>query len=451
MRPASAVPIFAAVSGPFAYENRRLTVRGLPVADLAAEHGTPVYVYDRFDVRSRIEAVREAFADHPTRICYSVKANSNLSLLAWLAELGVGFDVVSSGELARTSAVGIAPEEVVFAGVGKRPDELDDAVRTGLWMVNLESAEELDAIAEAARRVGREGVAVSLRVNPDVDARTHRHITTGRGVDKFGIALSEIDVLLDRTGAMPEVELVGLHMHLGSQITDPAPYARGIAVLLDCARRAREKGRGIRWINAGGGFGISYDGRPVPGPEAYAEAILPAVRAFGAGLVLELGRSLVGPSGCLVTEVLYRKTRGGRSLVVVDAGMTDLLRPALYEAEHRIVPTDEADPATVRTTDVAGPICESTDFLGRGRDLPPLERGDLLAVLDAGAYGMTMASHYNTHPRPAEVWVDDSGRVETIRRRETVEDLLAIEREAPGLALRGPSDPAPGTPPHSVA
>lgn len=430
LRAGAAPPIFAAVSPPFDYENGVLAAAGVPLADLAAEHGTPLYVYHRPEIQSRMRAVREAFAAHPTRICYSVKANSNLALLRWLAGLGVGFDVVSTGELARTAAVGVPPEDVVFAGVGKRPDELDDAVRAGVWMVNLESAEELDAIAEAARRVGRDDVAVSLRLNPDIDARTHRHITTGRSVDKFGIALSELDEMLVRAREMPEVELVGLHMHLGSQITDPGPYARGIETLLECERNARERGHHIQWINAGGGFGIAYDEAPVPEPSAYAEAILPGVRELGAELLLELGRFLVGSAGCLVTEVLYRKTRGGRSLAVVDAGMTDLLRPALYEAYHRIVPVAERDPATDRPTDVAGPICESTDFLGRDRELPPLARGDLLAVLDTGAYGMTMASHYNTHPRPAEVWVDASGRVETIRRRERVDDLLAIEREA---------------------
>jgi len=422
--------ILAGVKGPFDYERGGLAAGGVDLADLADEHGTPLYVYHLPAIEKRVREVREAFAAHPTRICYSVKANSNLSLLGWLAELGLGFDVVSAGELGRTAEVGIPPGDVVFAGVGKRSDELDAAVRAGLWMVNLESVEELDAIAAAARCADRRGVPVSLRVNPDVDAGTHRHITTGRSVDKFGIALSELDELLGRIGGVPEVELVALHMHIGSQITDPAPYGKAIDVLIDGAHRAREAGHDLRWLNAGGGFGISYAGEAVPRAADYAAAILPAVREFGTELLLELGRFLVGPAGCLVTEVLYRKTRAGRSLVIVDAGMTDLLRPALYEADHRIVPLAEPDPNGVRPTDVAGPICESTDFLGRGRDLPPLERGDRLAILDTGAYGMAMASHYNTHPRAAEVWIDESGGVETIRRRETVDDLVAVEREA---------------------
>jgi diaminopimelate decarboxylase len=420
------------MAAPFSYDGGRLSASGVALADLAAEFGTPLYVYDLAAVAARIAAVREAFASHPTRLCYSVKANSNLRLLAWLAGRGLGFDVVSGGELARTEAVGIPPRDVVFAGVGKTPEELAAAVRAGLWMVNVESVEEVEALERMAREMGREGVAVSLRLNPDVDARTHRHITTGRGVDKFGIALAEYDVILDRLTGRGELALVGLHMHIGSQITEAAPYAQATEVLVDAARRARERGHGIRWVNAGGGFGIAYGARAVPSPADYAAAILPAVGGLEAELVLELGRYLVGPAGCLLTRLLYRKERGGRALAIVDAGMTDLLRPALYEAEHRIVPLEEPDLDRVRPTDVAGPICESSDFLGRERPLPPLEPGALLAILDAGAYGMAMASHYNSHPRPAEVWITEGGSVELIRRRETIDDLLAVEREALG-------------------
>jgi diaminopimelate decarboxylase len=420
------------VAPPFSYDGGRLSASGVALADLAAEFGTPLYVYALATVTARIAAVREAFASHPTRLCYSVKANSNLRLLEWLAGRGLGFDVVSGGELARTQAVGIPPRDVVFAGVGKTPAELATAVRAGLWMINAESVEEVEALERIARGMGREGVAVSLRLNPDVDARTHRHITTGRGVDKFGIALSEYDLILDRLTGRGELALVGLHMHIGSQITEAAPYAQAMEVLVEAARRARERGHGIRWVNAGGGFGIAYGTRPVPSPVDYAAAILPAVGGLDAELLLELGRYLIGPAGCLLTRLLYRKVRGGRALAIVDAGMTDLLRPALYEAEHRIVPLEEPDPGRFQPTDVAGPICESSDFLGRERPLPPLDSGALLAILDAGAYGMTMASHYNSHPRPAEVWITESGAVELIRRRETIDDLLAVEREALG-------------------
>ena len=415
---------------PFQYEDGELRAGGVSLARLAAEHGTPLYVYHRPTIAARLDAVRQAFRDHPTRVCYSVKANSNLRLLKWLAGLGVGFDVVSAGEIARTAACGIAPDRVVFAGVGKTRAELEAGVAAGLWMINVESVDEARVLAEIAGRRGGSRVPISLRVNPDVDAGTHRHITTGTSADKFGISPSEYRSLLPWVAAAPALELVGLHMHLGSQITDPEPYGRGIDVLIACGSEARAVGLDPRWINAGGGFGIAYDGGEVPAPAAYAAALIPAAREFGAELLLELGRYLVSESGCLLTEVQYRKTRGGRELVIADAGMTDLLRPALYEAFHRIWPVSEPDPADARPTDVAGPICESTDFLGRARSLPPLERGDLLAVLDSGAYGMSMASQYNTHPRPAEVWIDEGGRVERIRRRETAADLLAVEREA---------------------
>lgn len=422
-------PSLGPVEPPFQYQDGTLAAGGVPLARLAAEHGTPLYVYHRPTIEARLEAVRRAFRDHPTRVCYSVKANSNLRLLKWLSDQGVGFDVVSAGEIARTAAVGVPSDRVVFAGVGKTRAELAAGVDAGLWMINVESVDEARALAEvAAGRASR--VPISLRLNPDVDAGTHPHITTGRSVDKFGISPDEYRELLPWLAAGPPLELVGLHMHIGSQITDPEPYGRGIAVLLECARGARAAGLAPRWINAGGGFGIAYDGGAAPGPEAYAAALIPPVREFGAELLLELGRYLVGPAGCLLTEVLYRKSRGGRELAIVDAGMTDLLRPALYDALHRIVPVREAGGDLARPTDIAGPICESTDFLGRGRSLPPLAPGDLLAVLDAGAYGMSMASHYNSHPRAAEVWIDEHGAVETIRRRETLDDLLAVERES---------------------
>lgn len=415
---------------PFRYEDGELRAGGVSLAALAAEHGTPLYVYHRPTIARRLESVRQAFRSHPTQICYSVKANSNLRLLKWLADQGVGFDVVSAGEIARTACVGVPADRVVFAGAGKTRSELEAGVRAGLWMINVESVDEAEALSDVARRLRRTPVPISVRVNPDVDAGTHRHITTGTSADKFGVSPAEYRELLPRLADDGALALVGLHMHLGSQILDPAPYGRGIEILLECGGWARAAGFDPRWLNAGGGFGIAYDERGAPGAEAYAAALIPPARAFGAELLLELGRFLVGTAGCLVTEVQYRKLRSGRDLVIVDAGMTDLLRPALYEAWHEIVPLVEARAGTTRPTDVAGPICESTDFLGRERALPPLAPGDGLAILDAGAYGMSMASQYNTHARAAEVWIDERGAVEVIRRRETVEDLLALEREA---------------------
>lgn len=431
LRPGPGPGIFRPVSDAFDYRDGALAAGGVSLEALAAAHGTPLYVYHRPTIAGRIDAVRSAFADHPTHLCYSVKANSNLRLLKWLAGLGVGFDVVSAGELARTRAAGADPARVVFAGVGKTPEELAAGVAAGLWMINVESVEETRALAEMARAAGRRAVPVSVRLNPDVDARTHRHITTGRRTDKFGVGMAEYRELLGWLAERPELELVGLHMHLGSQITDAGPYAAGIEVLAGRFAEARAAGHAPRFLNAGGGFGISYDGAAVPAAAEYAAALVPTARALGVELLLELGRYLVGPAGCLVTRVLYRKDRPDAArLVIVDAGMTDLLRPALYAAEHRILPVRADGSGAAASTDVAGPICESTDFLGRGRSLPPLEQGALLAVMDAGAYGMTMASHYNTHPRAAEVWVTERGTVEVVRRRETVADLLAVEMEA---------------------
>ena len=340
---------------PFQYQGGELQAGGVPLARLAAEHGTPLYVYHRPTIEARLDAVRRAFREHPTQICYSVKANSNLRLLKWLAGLGVGFDVVSAGEIARTAACGVDADRVVFAGVGKTQAELEAGVEAGLWMINVESVDEARTLAEIAALRGGMKVPISLRINPDVDAGTHRHITTGTSADKFGISPAEYRSLLPWLAAVPGLDLVGLHMHLGSQIIDPDPYRRGIAVLLECGAQARAAGLDPRWLNAGGGFGIAYDGGEAPDPAAYAAVLVPAAREFGAELLLELGRYLVGPAGCLLTEVQYRKTRAGRELVIVDAGMTDLLRPAPYDAFHRIVPLRACDPGRDRPTDVAGP------------------------------------------------------------------------------------------------
>ena len=417
------------MSTPFDYADGQLGVGGVSLADVASEFGTPLYVYHRPTIGARLAAVREAFGGHPTRVCYSVKANSNLRLLKWLNSQGVGFDVVSAGELARAVIADVAAERVVFAGVGKTNAELQQAVASKLWMITLESVEEAKAVTRLADAMGRSAVPVALRINPDVDALTHPHITTGRGMDKFGLIPAEFADALHWVVERSEVELVGLHMHLGSQITDMRPYKQGLEEVVRCARQAQEVGAPLKWINAGGGFGISYDGESVPAAADFAAAIVPMIRATGVELVLELGRFLVGPAGCLLTKVLYNKPRPDRRLAIVDGGMTTLLRPALYGAEHRVWPVEENDGA-LEPTDVGGPICESTDYLARRRQLPRLEAGALLAVLDAGAYGMSMVSHYNSHPGPAEVWITEDGEVELIRRRETIEDLLAIEMEA---------------------
>jgi diaminopimelate decarboxylase len=414
---------------PFDYADGQLGVDGVSLADLASEFGTPLYVYHRPTIEARLAAVREAFDDYPTRVCYSVKANSNLRLIKWLNAQEVGFDVVSAGELTRAVIAGVSAKQVVFAGVGKTEAELQQAVASKLWMITLESVEEAVAVTRLAGAMGCSAVPVALRINPDVDALTHPHITTGRGMDKFGLIPAEFEDALTWVLERPEVELVGLHMHLGSQITDMRPYEQGLTEVVRCANRAQAAGAPLKWINAGGGFGISYDGESVPAVAEFAAAIVPAIRSTGVELVLELGRFLVGPAGCLLTTVLYNKPRPDRQLAIVDGGMTTLLRPALYGAQHRVLPVEEHNGA-LEPTDVAGPICESTDYLARRHPLPRLESGATLAILDAGAYGMSMVSHYNSHPGPAEVWITEDGVVERIRRRETIEDLLAIDMEA---------------------
>ncbi len=414
---------------PFAYADGQLGVDGVPLADLASRFGTPLYVYHRPTIDARLAAVREAFDGYPTQVCYSVKANSNLRLIKWLNTREVGFDVVSGGELSRAVIAGVPAKRVVFAGVGKTEAELQQALASKLWMITLESVEEAEAVTRLAEAMGRSAVPVALRINPDVDALTHPHITTGRGMDKFGLIPAEFEDALTWVLERPEVELVGLHMHLGSQITDMRPYEQGLEEVVRCANQAQEAGAPLKWINAGGGFGISYAGESVPAVADFAAAIVPMIRPTGAELVLELGRFLVGPAGCMVTTVLYNKPRPDRQLAIVDGGMTTLLRPALYGARHRVWPVEE-DGGALEPTDVAGPICESTDYLARRCPLPPLESGATLAILDAGAYGMSMVSHYNSHPGPAEVWITEDGVIEQIRRRETIEDLLAVDLEA---------------------
>ncbi len=417
------------MSDPFTCIKGLLCAGDVPLDRLADEFGTPLYVYDQAVIRSRIEAVKSAFESIEMQLCYSVKANSNLRLLLYLHGLDVGFDIVSGGELHRLAVTGISSDRTVFAGAGKRQDELEMAIRAGVWLITLESRGEIDLLAEVMRGSGTGTIDVALRLNVDVDAGTHRHITTARQRDKFGISLAELPGILHRLQEIPAIRPVALHMHLGSQITTTTPYRRGMDRLVTAAEEFESAGYPIRWLNAGGGFGISHQGETVPRFDEYAEVLIPPVASTGRGLILELGRSLTGPAGCLVTEVLYRKRQGDRDLLIVDAAMNDFQRPALYDAHHRILPLDQRPDGTTLLFDVAGPICESSDIFGEGRALPDTEPGMRLAIMDAGAYGMSMSGNYNSRCRPAEVWVTESGRVELIRRRETVDDLITVERE----------------------
>jgi diaminopimelate decarboxylase len=409
---------------PFAYRDGVLQVGGLPLDQVVAEVGTPAYVYDLDAVTAAYRRVAAAFEPIGGEAMYAVKANSNLALLAALAREGAGFDVVSGGELTRVLRAGGDPARTVFAGVGKTDAELALAVEHGV-LVHVESAEELESLQAIASRLRRRG-RFAIRVNPDVEVDTHAYIQTGHDEAKFGVPIEIADELFARAGGgFPDLDPVGVHVHVGSQLPDPDGMAAGAKIGLEVIESARAAGVGLDWLDVGGGLPIDYSGRPALGPEPFAEALAPLVAGRGIRLGVEPGRYLVGRAGALVARVLYRKHRSAGRMLVVDTGMHQLMRPALYQAVHRIVPVREAGASM--PTEVVGPICESTDVLAAAAGLPDLEPGELVAILDAGAYGMTMASNYNTQPRPPEVVV--SGGVATLaRRRETWDDLLGFER-----------------------
>jgi len=392
--------------------------------DAAREHGTPLYVYSRAGIEESFRAYERAFAPVRPRICYAVKANGNGALLRLLASLGAGADIVSGGELLAALRAGFPAEGIVFAGVGKTDAEIALGLEHGIGEWNAESEDEIARIGAAAAARGTRA-RVSLRVNPDIDPRSHPYISTGLREAKFGVGIGLAPGILRRARERAGVEVVGVQCHIGSQITDLEPLAAAARALADLSLRLLDEGFPLRTIDLGGGLGVSYDGRGTPDASGLASAILPAVERLPLELVLEPGRSLVARSGVLLTRVLYVKGGHGKNFVVVDAGMNDLLRPALYDAYHRVEPVvPRGRPAEL--VDVVGPVCETSDFLARRRELERPEPGDLLAVRDAGAYGFAMSSNYNMRPRAAEVLVED-GRVRLIRRRETFEDLVRTE------------------------
>jgi len=407
-----------------------LTVEGVRLARIADEVGTPAYVYSTASIRAQYRALDAALAPVPHRLCYSVKANGSLAILGLLRSLGAGVDIVSSGELTRALTAGFAGPDVVFSGVGKTADEMEAALRAGVGMLNVESEEELDALAAVARRVGMTA-PIAIRVNPDVLVDVHPYTATGDKGKKFGVAWDEAPEVARRAAATPGIALVGMAMHIGSGITQVEPFVEAVVKVLEIVAALREAGvTTLRNLDLGGGLGIRYQAsdRPIE-VERYAEAILPHVAASRLTLVLEPGRFIVGNAGLLLTRVLYRKKSGGRMIAVVDAGMTDLIRPSHYQAYHGIDLVGE-DGRPTQAYDVVGPICESGDFFALDRELPELAQGDLLAVRGAGAYGFVMTSTYNARPRPAEVLVD-GGRYAVIRAREKVEDLMRGETLVP--------------------
>jgi diaminopimelate decarboxylase len=422
---------------PFQYRDRQLYCEDVPVAELAARFGTPLYVYSQSAILETLKSLRSAFADVDPLVCYSVKANSNLGILKVMAEHGSGFDVVSGGELHRVKLAGGDPERTVFAGVGKTDDEIVAGLEAGVLMFNVESEGELEAITRVAAAMNRVA-PIALRVNPDVDPRTHRYISTGKKESKFGMDIERSLRVAEAALAMSSVRMIGMHMHIGSQITTTEPYAGAVAKGVEVIGQLRRMGHPIGWYNMGGGFGIAYKKSEARSIAEFAAAIVPGVKAAGCRLAIEPGRVIAGNAGILVSRVLYTKQSGDKRFLIQDAAMNDLIRPALYESFHRIwpvvaapglpAPPDDFEAAIPGTEpwDVVGPVCESGDFLAKDRSLPQLDRGDLIAIFSAGAYGMVMASNYNTRPRAAEVLVA-LRQSRLVRRRETYEDLVSQE------------------------
>jgi diaminopimelate decarboxylase len=412
------------VSGIERLPDGALAMDGVPLEAVASEHGTPLYVYCRATIEAAFSAYAQAFSPVPHRICYAVKANGNGAILRLLAGLGAGADIVSGGELRAAVRAGFSPSRIVFAGVGKTDEEIALGLDQGIGEWNAESEDEIWRLSAAAAARGRTA-RVSLRVNPDIDARSHPYISTGLREAKFGVDIALAAGILRRAREMEALQVVGLQCHIGSQITEIEPLAAAARALADLSRRLLDEGFPLETIDLGGGLGVSYDGRGVPDPRALAAAVLPAVERLPLTLVVEPGRSLVASAGVLLTRVLYLKDGGARRFVIVDAGMNDLLRPALYDAHHRVEPVISRGRGA-ELVDVVGPVCETSDFLARRRELPRTAPGELLAVMDAGAYGFAMSSRYNMRPRAAEVLVED-GRARLVRRRETFEDLVATE------------------------
>ncbi|HMA42673.1 MAG TPA: diaminopimelate decarboxylase, partial [Gemmatimonadales bacterium] len=400
---------------------------------IAVRVGTPAYIYGANLIRAQFHALDDALQGIPHRICYSVKANGNLAVLRVLQQLGAGADIVSVGELRRAHAAGFASDHIVFSGVGKTAVELEEAIRSRIGFLNIESTNELDALIAAARRTGLR-CRVGIRVNPDVAARTHPYTKTGEKTAKFGVPFDDVVNVARCVAAEPQLELRGLAMHLGSQLTDVEPYHRGTVKLLELVAAIRASGiTTLEALDVGGGLGVRYFDERAPSPRAFADAVVPPIRAAGLMLLCEPGRYIVANAGLLLTRVLYHKHSGGKEYVIVDAGMTDFVRPSHYHAHHDIVPLkDGAGPE--RVVNVVGPICESGDFLALDRKLPAVEPGALLAMLGTGAYGFVMSSTYNQRPRPPEVMVEGD-KYFVARPRETLDDLMRGEVPEPPVWL----------------
>ena len=427
------IPCGTLVLKPFQATHTGLVCDGVSVAAIAAETGTPLYIYSAQAIRDAYGTLDAAFAAIPHAIHYALKANSTLAIARLLRELGSRVDANSGGEIRVAQRAGFQPSDIVFTGVGKTREELEYAIALGVFAINAESAGEIDRIAAIARGIGKEA-RVALRVNPDIDAKSHPNISTGLKTNKFGVPLEDARSIYDARRGLGGVRLAGIHVHIGSQITTVEPLRRAAEALTRIARELRGEGLELEHLDLGGGLGIAYEGRPIVTPREYADTVLPILQTAGLPVVLEPGRFIVGHSGALVARVVDTKCYSGdpstslgtgRRFAVLDAGMTELMRPALYGSFHNIVPVAPHAGAE-QPLDVVGPICESSDVFARERMMPRLEEGDLVAILDVGAYGAVMANNYNRRMLAPEVMVDNGGwRV--IRRRQTLDDVLALE------------------------
>ncbi|GIK52804.1 MAG: diaminopimelate decarboxylase [Planctomycetota bacterium] len=420
----------------FTYKNGQLYCENVPVKALADKLGTPLYVYSQSHFTGQVEAIKQAFAEVDPLICYSVKANACLGLLRAMARVGCGFDAVSKGEIYRALRAGADPRMIVFAGVGKRDDEIDYALEKGILMFNVESESELTAISRVAARRGVEA-GIALRLNPDVDPKTHKHISTGKRESKFGIDIERAKASLKRIRELKNLRLKGVHLHIGSQITENDRHAEAIAKVVPFIKEVKAADFPLEYINVGGGYGISYRGSEGLNITDFAAKMLPHIKETGLKMACEPGRYVSGNGGILLTRVIFDKPSGDKNFLIVDAAMNDLIRPAIYDAYHKIWPVQsefapDAEIAgdAARVYDVVGPVCESTDVFAKARRLPATNEGELLAIFSAGAYGMAMSSTYNQRPRAAEVIVQGD-KFWVARERESIEDLIRGERLTP--------------------
>jgi diaminopimelate decarboxylase len=408
----------------FQYKNGHLHCEGIPIEEIAGKVGTPVYVYSYQTLVRHFTVFDEAFKGMPHLVCYSAKANSNLALLRLFINLGGGVDVVSGGELYRAVKGGADPRKIVFSGVGKREDEIEYALKAGILMFNVESSQELQTINDVAGRLGKKA-PISIRVNPDIDPKTHPYISTGLKQNKFGIDILRAPMAYRMASQLPNLKITGIDCHVGSQLVEVEPIIEALRKLKGLVENLRREGMDIQYLDLGGGLGITYEDEEPPHPVEYASTILDEIRGFDCTLVLEPGRVMVGNAGILATKVLYTKENEEKRFIIVDAGMNDLVRPSYYGSFHQILPVRREDREEI-VADVVGPICESSDFLAKGRKIPKPDPGDFLAVMSAGAYGFSMSTNYNSRPRVAEVLVKDD-QMFVIRKRESYEDLIRGE------------------------